>query len=367
MTAPFHTGAWTLWLLAAATPTAVTRNPWYLLLVLAAAAAVQRGLVHDRSRSRTWGGFVRFGLFLGLLTLAFNLLFGGAGETELFSWPRWAWETTWNGREVTLFAVGGPVTAESLVHGAVSACALLAILTVLATFNLLVDHYQLVRRVPRFLDQSATVVSIALAFVPELVRAQREIREALALRGYRFRRLRDLPPLFVALLAEGLERSMTLAESMEARGFRRRREEPGRGGETVLRLAVLLALGLLAGGFYFRADPDLSRVGTLLLAAGSVLLVGVLIRLGRGVRRTRFRRERWRPRDTVVSLASLTALGIFLTLWWTRRSLLVFDVFPRVHWPGLHPLPMAAALLLIAPIVAVRVSRDSSREDVSAP
>lgn len=354
---PFHTLVWVAWGVAALAPTALTRNPWYLVGLLAVAAAVHRGLGRiggdDPERSRAWGTFLRFGMILGLLTLGINLLFGGAGATRLFALPRLAWETTWGGREVTLLAVGGPVTLEALAHGLVSALALMAVLTVLATFNLSVDHYQLVRRVPRFLDQAGTVVSIALAFIPEMVTAQREIREALALRGYRMRRLRDLPPLLLALLAEGLERSMTLAESMEARGFHRRRRPRSLAAERALRLSVLLALGLLAAGSLLRAEPARRTLATGLLLTGSLVLLTGLWRLDRGVTRSRYRRESWGARDTLLTAASLAALGLFLGTWLARRSLLVYELFPRAHWPGFHPLPAAAVLLLLAPLVAV--------------
>jgi energy-coupling factor transport system permease protein len=360
---PFHTGAWCLWLAAALTPPLATRNPWLLLLVLAVAAAVQRTLVTDPAQARTWRTFLRLGLFLGLLTVVLNLLWGGGGRTVLGHLPRLVWHPTIAGHEVTLLSLGGPVTLEAVVHGLLSAGALLAVLLVLATFNLLVDHDQLVRRLPRALDRSATVLSIALTFVPELMRAQREIREALALRGYRMRRLRDLPPLFVALLAEGLERSMTLAESMDARGFGRRLGGPAGGRrDRLASWGFLLALGLLAAGAFLRLSPAHAAAGHGVLIAGALLAADAVWLASRGVRRTRYRREAWTARDTALAVASALSLALLAGLYLTRRRVLYFEAFPVAEWPPLPWLPAAAVLLLLAPLLAARAPREPGPE-----
>jgi energy-coupling factor transport system permease protein len=349
---PLHTGALVLWLFAALLPTVLTRNPWYLALTLAAAGAMRRVWVRDSRAARTWGRFLRFGLVLGLVSLAFNLLIGGAGETPLLSLPQFRWQIAVQAQPVTLIEVGGPVTLEALIYGLTNAIALLTVLLALSTFNILVDHYQLLRRIPRFLDQSATVASIALTFVPELVRAQQEVREALALRGYRLRRLRDLPPLFVILLAEGLERSINLAESMEARGFSRRSSPGGRGLELLRKAAIAGALAMLAAGSFASSYWPGTPWGHVFMAAGVALLLGTIWRVGRGVRRSRYRREIWRRRDSVVAGASLVAIAALLTAWTLHRGLFVFNPYPKFARPPFDPVPVAALALLAAPVLA---------------
>ena len=93
------------------------------------------------------------------------------------------------------------------------------------------------------------VTSIAITFVPQTVTRFTEIREAQALRGHRVRRIGDLLPLIIPLLAGGMERSMDLAEAMEARGYGR----PGatralRPSWSVVDRTALIAAGVLSAG-----------------------------------------------------------------------------------------------------------------------
>ncbi len=349
---PLHTGALVLWLSAALLPTVLTRNPWYLLWSFAAAGAMRKIWVRDSPAARTWGTFLRFGLMLGLVSLAFNLLFGGAGETPLFSLPQLRWHVMVHSQPVTLIELGGPVTLEALIYGLSSGVALLTVLLALSTFNILVDHYRLVRWIPRFLDQSATVASIALTFIPQMVRAQQEVREALVLRGYRLRRLRDMPPFFVILLAEGLERSIQLAESMESRGFSRRNAAGSHLAELPRKAAIAGALTLLAVGSFFSGYFPGTPWGNILMVSGAALLLGTIWWIGHGVRRTRYRREIWRPLDFAVAGTSLLAMVVLLTAWLLRRGLFVFNPYPKFTWPSFDPIPATALALLAAPVLA---------------
>jgi len=75
-----------------------------------------------------------------------------------------------------------------------SGLALASLVLVFATFNTVVDHYRLLRMVPAAFYHAAVVAAIALTFVPQMVASLQDIREAQALRGHRFRGLRDLLP-----------------------------------------------------------------------------------------------------------------------------------------------------------------------------
>ena len=202
-----HTGAWVAWLLAAAVPAFVLRNPLYLALVLGAAWVVYSSLGRSTSIGSSWGSFVRLGLFLFLLTIPFNALSVHVGEIVLFQLPE-QWPI-----------VGGPITLEAIIAGAVNGLALFTLLVVFAAFNAVVDHYQLLRATPAFLFQAGVVISIAITFVPQMVLSAKEIRQAQRIRGHHIRGIRDLLPLIMPLLASALERAIQLAETMEARGF----------------------------------------------------------------------------------------------------------------------------------------------------
>jgi energy-coupling factor transport system permease protein len=289
---------------------------------------------------------------LAIFAVVFNVLLGaGGGRTTLLELPRLEWRLAWGGEPVSLLAVGGKVSLESLVYGLSNALALLAVLLALGTFNTLVDHYQLVRRLPAFLDRSATVASIALTFVPQLVEAQREIREAMALRGYR-RRLRDLPKLFVVLLGEALERSITLAESMEARGFRRREGASARAARWSKGM-VVIGLGLLVGGAFARGYLPESAFGWPLLVGGGLALGLAFHRVGRGVRRSRLRREEWSRRDSWLAWIPLGVAGILVVLWFFDPSAFSYQPYPRVEWPPFAPGIALAVLVTAVPALVL--------------
>ena len=398
---PLHTRAAGLWLIAALAPALASGNPWHLMLV-AAAAAVSYGAWSRRAAASGWGAFLRIGLVLIAFTVLLQPLASSAGETVIATLPA---------LPLGPIVLGGPVTLESLVYGATRGLALAAVLLVLATFSAAVDPYRLVRATPRFLHRSAVALSIALTFVPQTLAAQREIREAMALRGHRFRGLRDLVPLFVALVAGGLERSIDLAEAMEARGFGAvggpaggaRANRPAGGGETAgtaaggrtvglaghgeaagpgepggqtpepapaagdgrerrpgprtLEAAIAGGLALAVAGAYGRSAwpgaPLAGRLGAAAIVLGVLLVAGALAAVGRSVRATRYRPERWARRDTVVAAASAVALAAFAAAWIWRRGELLFYPYPRLEVPALSTWLAAALALLAVPAAAV--------------
>lgn len=359
---PFHSLALTAWLAAAVLPSLLTSNPVYLGLGLALVGWTHRQVAKRSPSAAAWGSFARFALFFVVFTLIFNVLMGGAGTTVLIELP--AWRVTGD-QGATLFQIGGPVTLESLAAGSLRAIALLLVIYALATFNALADHSQLLRGLPRWLDQAATILSIAIAFMPQLVAAQRDIREALALRGHRLRKLRDFLPLIVVLLDETLERAMGLAESMEARGYsgpplapaRRRRPRWLIAGGLLLIGAgsVSQDLGLFANLPAVSAAPGgawLSRaVPWGVTAAGGAMIVAALRLVGGRNRRTRYRRELWRPRDTALAATSVVAAMVLVGSFLYDRQIFSYPIFPRLRPPTVAFKALLPLLALLGPLV----------------
>ena len=333
----YHPMTWLLWLAAAVVPTLATRNPLYLIILLLTIAIVYLALGTRSPLAASWGLFLRAGLLLWGTTFVFDTLTAHYGATVLFSLPR-HWPV-----------IGGRITLEAAVFGATSGLALVTLLLVFATFNALVDHHRLLRLLPPSLYQAGVVASIAMTFVPSTAASLKDIREAQAVRGHRFRGLRDLLPLFVPLVTSGLERAIQLAEAMEARGFSRV-VTPAQASSRLRKLALTLAIlacGIALFGYsYWRPGrwPALA-----LLAAGLALLLFTLCRMGRGTGRTRYRRELWRRRDTVVGVASGAVLATFLALLVLSPKVLAYPVYPRVNWPPFEPLVGLALLPLLAP------------------
>jgi energy-coupling factor transport system permease protein len=353
----YHTTSWLLWLLAALLPPIMTRNPFYLLTLIAVLGINYRLLGQYSPVARNWRTFLRFGLFLVAFSVLFNVLFNGTGATILLRLPQLRLLLGTGSQPVILFQAGGPVTLEGLSYGLASGLDLMAILMALATFNMLVDHYLLLRSIPRFLYQTGVIVSIGITFVPQMVVAQQEIRQAQVLRGHRFSGVRDLLPLFVTMLVEGLERAIGLAESMEARGFSGQLTETGVRRGVLLKMAIAFALLLLAGGTFALAWFSVKWPGGALSATGMGLLALALWLTGQGVERSRYHRELWRQRDTMVSLVCLASLSLLLLLWLLDRQALDFYPYPRFAPPLFNPLVGPALLAPAAPALVTLAER----------
>ena len=347
----FHTWSWVAWLVAAAVPAFTLHNPLYLALVLGAAWIVYSALGRTTSAGGSWGSLIQIGLFFFAMAIPFNALSGHIGQTVLFRLP-----SSWP-------IVGGPITLEAVIAGAVNGLTLFTILVVFAAFNAVVDHYQLLRATPAFLFQAGVVLSIAITFVPQMVLSAREIREAQRIRGHRFRGIKDLLPLLLPLLANGLERAIQLAEAMEARGFGSAVEAPRRRQATWTQVGILAALlGLLSGLFIIAVFPEQSGWGWGLVAVGAGGMLTLFGLKGREVRRTRYRRLVWMWRDTAVALASAAVLAAVMTAKLTVPEVLAYSPYtPNGLLPPFNPLVGVALLLLVLPVfVAPRPTKQAT-------
>jgi energy-coupling factor transport system permease protein len=306
--------AWLLWALTVLVTASSTRNPLYVvLLLLIAAVAVP-------------------------MAALFNGLTAHLGDTVLFRLPD------------GLPLLGGPVTLEALVFGAMNGLTLTAIFGGFTVFNRVTPVRDLVRLTPRAFHEAGVVLSIALTFIPQTTRSLARIREAQAVRGHRVRGLRDWLPIFVPLLVSGLERSMGLAEAMVARGYGAvsDREQP-------LRTQVLLAAGLfslLGGWLGFLFLPSWKGVGLGLMAVGTGVIATVLWLAGRGVSHTTYRTRRWTARDTLAVLGCGVALAaVLVRLPLVDRSTLYYSPYPALILPTFDPLIGLGLLGLLAPAV----------------
>ena len=356
----FHIGAWLAWLAAAMLAALLTRNPFYMALVLVAAGAVyvQLGRVARSKGSGTgpdasWlggssRGFATLLKAIAGLVILVALLKGLSihdGANVLFTLPR-EWP-----------AIGGPITLEGMVFAALDALSLLVVFAVVGAFTAGADYYGLLRSVPAFMHQVGLVTSIAITFIPQTVTRFVEIREAQALRGHRLRRASDLIPLVIPLLAGGMERSVNLAEAMEARGFSRR-SASGRGlPPLAVQLGLAGGLGLiLAGGALLVFLAGTPWVGWSCIAGGAGLMALTLWRVGRGVRRTRYRRSKWYERDTVLAVVSLAIVLVLLTYKLLAPGVLIYNPLARlrIYVPSFDPVVAVVLLALAVPVLLIR-------------
>lgn len=325
MTLRPHT--WLVWLIVAAAAAMLARHPLYSVIVLLVVRLVDAVCRSDEPVLRF--SLLRVGALIITFSAVLNFLFVHVGTTILARLPASWW------------FIGGNLTLEALVYGALNGLVLVTLLAVFVAFNAIVPVHDLVRVTPRAFRDLGIVVLVAMTTVPETQRHLRRIREAQAIRGHVVRGWRDWRPLVIPLLVGGLERALLLAEAMVSRGFGARRDtKPA----TWLRAGLLLGLLLALVGWGMALWGAGS--GAWVLAAGVLCALGALYGLGRSTPVTVFRPKPITLADLIVS-ASLTALLILLLL---SRATLLYLPYPTMGLPEFNPWLGIALLLLGGPI-----------------
>jgi len=129
------------------------------------------------------------------------------------------WHVIWSGPTVPVLGQLD-VTREELHNGLFQGLRLAAVALAFAAYALLLDHDRLVQSA-RFARRSVLAIALATRLVPTLERDAAGLVEALRGRGVEVTGVRGRGRMLVPLLAGSLERSLNLAEAMEARGYGR--------------------------------------------------------------------------------------------------------------------------------------------------
>lgn len=245
-----------------------TDNPWVWILSTAACLAVLP-LAPER---RLFKVMLLVGVSAAVLRTALFALTGHDGQA-LFSVPS---------IELGGLSIGGPVVWESLSAGVKEGLKLVAILATFGLFLSLVETYQLLRSMPRSLFEVGLMLNIALSFGPQLLKTMGNVADAQRMRGGKRGSLRL--SWFVPVIATAMEKSVTLAEVMDSRGFGRTSAAPHH-----------WRWGLLAGSLAMTVAWPLAIFGTggtLAVLAGTIATAIVLVslyKLGRSSARSRYK------------------------------------------------------------------------------
>lgn len=339
-----HTYAWIAWLIAALISLSATRNPLYLILILFCIALVYLNLNQEGENVPTPVSPLRFILVVISLTALFNMLTSHFGETVLITIPG----------EVPLLS--GPITLEALVYGATNGLVLSGFFASFLVLNRALPVRALLRLVPQAFYPAAVVISVAVTYIPSTQRQFTQIREAQAIRGYRPRGPRGWLPLIMPLLVGGLERALTLAEAMTARGFASLPQETGGNHQRIL---LLMGLLLLPAGWIMSLGKGIpTMLPSIILLVGAGLLIYGLWSAGQRTPRTTYHQERWNLRSWIVVLGALVVLGAYLTLIPSAAGL-NYSPYPLLMPPPFDPLTGVMALGLSVPVVVMQ--KESSR------
>lgn len=339
-----HPGAWWAWALALAAAATATTNPVLLLLVIGVAWVTVVLRRSDHPWARSFRLYLLFGVVIVVVRVAFRILFGsGLGVTE-WLWlpeiplPDWA-------AGITLL---GPVTREAVLAGLYDGLRLAALVICVGAANSLANPKRLLKAMPAALYEVGTAVVVAVALLPQLGDSLTRVLAARRLRGVPGGRVARLRGVVVPVLEDALERSLTLAAGMDARGYGRSGAlTRGRRGATGA--LMLLGLGGICVGVYALLDLEAPRwlvVGG--LVGGLAFATLGFLSAGQRVQRTRYRPDPWRLEETAVVLSGVAAAAGMRLL-----------VPVEVRFPTLDQTPVvtATALLvvlagLLAPAVA---------------
>lgn len=154
----------------------------------------------------------------------------------------------WSGPQIPVLGTLD-VTGEELEIAAFQALRFAAVGLAFGAYALLLDHDRLLQAAG-FARRSVLAVGLATRFMPTLERDASGLVEALRGRGVEVHGLRGRARLLSPLLAGSLERSLNLAEAMEARGFGRpgRTRVPRPPWSRLDRIALALAPGVVLIG-----------------------------------------------------------------------------------------------------------------------
>jgi energy-coupling factor transport system permease protein len=349
-----HPGAWWAWALALGAVATRTTNPLLLGLLIAVAGFVVAAR-SSREGRRQFGFFLRLGVLVFVLRLAFEIAFGTAlPGTVLVRLPSVALPHFLAG-----LRIGGPITMQALLTAAYGGLQLAALLICIGAANALASPRRLLKSLPGALYEVGVAVTVALSFAPQLVHATARVRKARRLRGLASSGLRGWVGVAMPVLQDGLERAVDLAAAMDARGFGRRGAVcPARRRVTTAAVLVgLLAVTCAVYGVLDVGAPAL--IGVPLLVSGSIVASGAIMLGGHNAVRSKYRPDPWRATEWLaVAAGAFTLGGVLLAGRWYPGSLATTTypiAAPQLPWPAALGLLLALGPAAVASRRAIGV------------
>lgn len=239
---PLHSVSWWIWALSLSIALSLSHDP---RLALTTVLLVSLVVLRFRTRSPWSDGFA-IALRIAAIVLAFRILIALTisvpipGRT-LFTLPTIPLPSWMVG-----IRLGGPVTIERLSSTLGEALILAAIIAIIGAANSLTSPRAILRSAPFYFYEFGLILVISTSLVPELISSAKRIRQAHYLRGIEKPGVRRL---LTPLLEEALDRSLHIAESMDARGYgisrRRSRYRPERWSASDLLLITVAIFALI--------------------------------------------------------------------------------------------------------------------------
>ena len=341
---PLHAGAWWVWAIGLVIAASRTTDPLLLALVVAVASVVVAARRTSAPWARSFGFFIKLGMLVILIRVVAQLVFGASfGRTVITTLPA-VHMPDWLGG----LTIGGVVTVESIAAAAVDGMRFATIIVCIGAATTLASPSRLLKSVPSVLYEFGTSVVIASTFTPMLVEDVARVRMAQVLRGAPHNGPRALTRSVIPVLDGALERSVTLAAAMDARGYGRR----GSIATATRRWSAFALLGGLiaatAGSFALLSPVMPTMAALAMLAVGSACAVFAVLIAARGSRRTRYRPDRWGWRASLVSASGSCAVVGVLATGIVDPTALQMPLSP-LTWPDLPAFATLGILIAVLP------------------
>jgi energy-coupling factor transport system permease protein len=339
-TEDLHPGAWWIWGVGLATASVRTTNP----VILAITIAVVSLVVAARRSGGPWARAFRFYLLAGgfvvATRIAFRVVFGdGSGAHVLFSLPSLPLPAWMAG-----VTIGGSVTSQALLSGLYDGMRLATMLICVGAINALADPRRLLRSLPKGLYEIGTAIVVAVNLVPQVIESVHRVRRARRLRGGTSKGIGSLRATAVPVFEDAVARSIALAASMDARGFGRATQVSAHDRRLVSGLMLGGLTGIVVGLYaLFDGAVGTSVTVTTLILGVALAVIGLVV-AGRRIERTRYRPDRWRSGELIVS-----ALGVMVAAVFVLSPVGLHPPTDPFSWPLLPLLPASAMLAGAAP------------------
>ena len=339
---PWHAVTWLAWAFAASLAIQSAPSPLYVALVIGIAWLVVAQHAIDGPAARVFPVLVIAALVFAALRVVLTAITTHGSEAVWFTTPSFTMPEMLGG-----FDVGGPVSGPVVLQAAADSLVVVGIIAVFAAFNAVVSHYELVQTVPRAFYELGLIVVVALAVVPTTIEAVHEVREADRARtGGRVVRRGRLLRQIVPVLEHGLERAITLSESLDSRGFAHAGATARQRGAGWIGAGSLLLLGSAFVALVARESTTALVLG---LVGGVGLAVAVAV-ASRATERARYRPRPIRRADWLCMAGVLIAPLALGALTLAGEQSLVWTPSP-LRWPAFAVLPALALVPLLAPLV----------------
>lgn len=342
---PLHPGAWWFWAVCVAAAVSLTTNPLLLALAIAAVVFVVLSRRTDAPWARAFRWYAYLGIFVIATRVALYVLVGAkTGDTVLVTLPTVNLPSWAAGIQLL-----GPISLEGLIVAACEGLRLAAMFLCFGAANALANPRRLLRLLPSALRDVGTAVVVAVSVVPTLVLGVGRVSRAQQLRGELRGGLDRLRRIGLPLMEETLERSLSLAAAMDARGYGALRQQSRR-SRLVTGAISFLGLVAVCVGLFGLLGPvgALSVVSRWLVLGGLGLGAAGIALAGRQSPVTVYRPDRWGEPEALTFECGLLAVLFVIAALQLDPGAATMPTEP-LGVPALPPLALVGFLIAALP------------------